>query len=123
MADETGDWEAKWELLMADAWADPDLKKRLLADPAAVLKERGMAPPEGVEVKVVAETEKSLCLVLPVKPAEGELSEEELEGVAGGFCFPPPRPCCGPPRMCCGPPRMCRPMCRGGGRPCRGCRP
>jgi hypothetical protein len=37
----------KWELLVADLWADPALKKRLLDDPAAVLKERGIAFPEG----------------------------------------------------------------------------
>ena len=35
----------RWGLLVADAWADDALKKRLLSDPAAVLKERGITTP------------------------------------------------------------------------------
>ena len=71
------DWELKWELLVADAWADPALKKRLLENPAAVLKEEGLEAPYGVEVKVVESTDKVLYLVLPHNPI-GELSEQEL---------------------------------------------
>jgi len=80
------DWELRWELLVADVWADPALKKRLLKDPAAVLKERGISPPKGVQVQVHEETDAVMHLVIPTKPAEGELSEKELETVAGGHC-------------------------------------
>jgi len=99
------DWELKWDLLLADAWADPALKKRLLENPAAVLKERGIAVPEGVQIKVIEDTEKVEHLVIPTAPAEGELSEQELASVAGGHC-----------RGC----RGCRGC--GGCRGCRGCR-
>jgi hypothetical protein len=102
------DWELKWDLLLADAWADPALKKRLLENPAAVLKERGISVPEGVQVKVIEDTEKVEHLVIPTPPAEGELSEQELSSVAGGHC----RGCRG-----CGGSRGCR-----GCRFCRGCR-
>jgi hypothetical protein len=83
------DWAVKWDLLVADAWSDPELKKRLIADPAAVLKQRGIQPPPGVKIKVIEETDDSMCLVLPAKPAEEELSAEQLESVAGGHegCF------------------------------------
>ena len=66
----TDDWSVKWGLLVADAWADPALKKRLLQEPLTVLKERGIEPPAGTQVKVVEETDKSLCFVLPPPPAE-----------------------------------------------------
>jgi hypothetical protein len=104
---QSADWELKWELLVADAWADAALKKRLLENPAVVLKERGISFPEGVQVKVLEDTDKVEHLIIPSKPAEGELSEEELASVAGGHC----RGCRG-----CG--------CRGcrGCRYCRGCR-
>jgi hypothetical protein len=97
----------RWELLVADAWADPALKKRLLENPAAVLKERGISIPEGVQVKVVEDTDKVEHFVIPTRPAEGELSEEELSSVAGGAYY-----CRGCER--------CR-GCRGCER-CRGCR-
>jgi len=86
MAEQSDGWEIKWELLVADAWADPELKKRLIADPATVLKERGLKPPAGITLKVVESTESVQYLVLPPKPAGGELSEEQLESVAGGYC-------------------------------------
>jgi hypothetical protein len=80
------DWELRWGLLVADAWADDALKKRLLSDPAAVLKERGIKSPPNVQIKTIEDTANVMHLVLPVKPAEGELSEEELSTVAGGHC-------------------------------------
>jgi hypothetical protein len=78
------DWELKWELLVADAWADAGLKKRLLENPTAVLKERGIDVPQGCQVKILEDSDKVEHFVLPTKPAEGELSEQELSSVAGG---------------------------------------
>lgn len=118
MAEQQSDWGLKWELLVADAWDDPALKQRLLDDPEAVLKERGITPPAGKEFKVEEESDV-IYLVLPPKPAEEELSEEQLETVAGGHpCWPPcgPPPCGGGP---CGRPPCGRPPCGRGpcGRP------
>jgi hypothetical protein len=75
-----------WQRLIARAWSDPALKARLLADPAAVLKENGVTVPAGVTVRVVEDTDAVLNLVLPVKPAPAELSDEELRQAAGGGC-------------------------------------
>src|SRR5919107_3807179 len=68
---------------------DEDFRRRLLEDPkAAVERELGSALPEGVQVRVVEETPDTIYLVLPSASAlgdrGGELSEEELEAVAGG---------------------------------------
>ena len=71
---------------MARAWSDSALKKKLLADPASVFKENGMIVPKGMTINVVENTDKVVNLVLPVKPSPAELSAEELQQVAGGYC-------------------------------------
>ena len=45
-----------------------------------------MIVPAGVTVKVTENTDKVVNLVLPVKPAAEELTEEELHQIAGGGC-------------------------------------
>ena len=55
--------------------ADKDLK--------AVLAAKGIAVPAGVAVKVLDNTDKLMHVVLPLPPSV-ELSEEDLEKVAGG---------------------------------------
>ncbi len=70
--------------VVAKAWSDDAFKAQLLSDPAAALKEAGVAVPDGVEVKVVENTETLFHLVLPPRPDE-ELSDEALDKVAGGF--------------------------------------
>lgn len=74
--------------LISKAWKDEAFKQELLSNPKAVIsRELGTQIPDNVEVKVLEETPTSLYLALPVKPsigAEGELSDEELEAVAGG---------------------------------------
>jgi hypothetical protein len=86
MAGEQLDFETKWGELVSKAWSDAALKKRLLADPAAVLKEHGLIVPKGITVKVVENTDKVIHLTLPQPPTAAELSEEELQQVAGGHC-------------------------------------
>jgi hypothetical protein len=86
MAGEQLDFETKWGELVSKAWSDAALKKRLLADPAAVLKEHGLIVPAGITVKVVENTDKVVHLTLPTAPSAAELSEQELQAVAGGFC-------------------------------------
>ncbi len=51
---------------IAQAWEDEEFKKRLLADPATVLKEGGIEIPEGTTVKVVERKENQIPL--PPKP-------------------------------------------------------
>ena len=83
MSREQRDEQAKaYGRIVAKAWADEAFKQRLLADPAAVLKAEGLAVPEGVELRLVENTDKVVHLTLPAKPAE--LSDEQLDDVAGG---------------------------------------
>ncbi len=69
--------------IIAKAWRDPAFKAKLMADPQATLKEAGVAVPAGVTVTVVENTAQHFHLVLPPKPT-GVLSDEALDGVAGG---------------------------------------
>jgi hypothetical protein len=78
--------EDRWQQLVARAWSDPALKAKLLTDPAAALKEEGVNLPAGMKVNVVENTDTVLNLVMPVKPAPSELSEDELMGVSKGNC-------------------------------------
>jgi hypothetical protein len=82
----------KIEKIIATAWIDEGFKQRLLSDPAASLKEEGVEIPPGVEVRIVEDTETVQHLVLPMKPSSKELSDEQLVGVAGGYCggYEPP---------------------------------
>ena len=65
--------------LVRKALSDPEFEKRLLADPEQVLKEEGWQIAEGMEIRVVQNTEKIRYLTLPAGP---NLSDEELETVA-----------------------------------------
>jgi hypothetical protein len=75
-----------WSQIVARAWADEDFKRRLLADPAAVLAEHGLDLPAGTEVRVMEDTERARHFTLPLNPV-GELVDEELVGVAGADSF------------------------------------
>jgi hypothetical protein len=73
----------KYGQVVAKAWADEAFKQRLLAEPATVLREQGIELPDGLDVRVVENTDTIAHLVLP-KPPQGELSVTELDQVAGG---------------------------------------
>lgn len=68
---------------------DDDFRRRLLEDPrSTVEQELGARLPEGIRVVAVEETSDTIYLVLPsASPAGqgGELSDRELESVAGGW--------------------------------------
>jgi hypothetical protein len=75
--------------LIEKSLQDESFRRRLLEDPkAAVEQELGARLPEEVRVVTVEESAETIYLVLPSTPmagAEGvELSDQELESVAGG---------------------------------------
>jgi hypothetical protein len=73
--------------LAVKAWKDEAFMKALKADPKAVInKEYGVKIPDNVNVEVIEETASKLYLRLPPNPADLELSDEQLEAVAGGEC-------------------------------------
>jgi hypothetical protein len=75
--------------IIAKAAKDEAFKKALLANPKAALEsEFGVKLPEDVSYKVLEETANQQYLVLPAVPPaapEDELSDAELEEVAGGL--------------------------------------
>jgi|SwirhisoilCB1_FD_contig_31_17859603_length_421_multi_6_in_0_out_0_1 hypothetical protein len=79
----------RWAQLVAQAWSDDKLKQRLIQNPAAVMREHGISVPQGVELKVVENTDKVNYLTLPAKPSGDvtELNMADLAGVAGGWCL------------------------------------
>jgi hypothetical protein len=85
--------------VVARAWSEEAFKERLLAEPGAVLREQGLEIPAGVDVRVIEDTAEAVHLVLPPRPTsvKGDLSDEELERVAGGYCALPTQGICGLP--------------------------
>jgi hypothetical protein len=81
----SSDWAQKWGEIVSKAWSDEGFKKRLISEPAAILKENALEIPPGVQVKVVENTDKVLHLVLPPKASSHELSEADLAALAGGM--------------------------------------
>jgi len=78
-------WDYQWGQIVGRAWADGDFKKRLFADTAGVLTEYDLAPPAGLRVEVIENSEwvpestpEVLYLVLPARPSDEDLSEDEL---------------------------------------------
>ena len=67
---------------------DEELRRRLLSDPkGTVEQELGAKLPERIEIRAVEETLETIYLVLPPRSSDpgGELSERELQAVAGGW--------------------------------------
>ena len=75
----------KWAAIVAQSWLDETLRRRLLEEPAAVLREHGVELPENTRVQAVEGDVNTLILPTPRRPEGMELSEEELEAVAGGL--------------------------------------
>jgi flagellar basal body rod protein FlgC len=83
---------------------DEDFRQRLLSDPkGAIEEELETRLPQEVQVQAVEESAETIYLVLPPAPSraneqgEVELSDRELEGVAGagtwGDCTLPAHAC------------------------------
>ncbi|ACC81665.1 NHLP leader peptide family RiPP precursor [Nostoc punctiforme] len=74
--------------IIAKAWKNEAFKQELLTNPKPIIEQEfGVELPAELNVSVYEENSTSLYFVLPILPQiEGrELSEEELESVAGGF--------------------------------------
>lgn len=77
--------------IIARAWLDEDFKKRLLGEPATVLKENGIQIPEGMTAKIVERKENEIQIPPPVAPKDLGFSVEELQERAQAFtlaCVP-----------------------------------
>lgn len=70
--------------VIAKAWADEAFKQKLMSDPKNAMKEMGVVFADNVNVKVCENTADTFHFVLPRKP-EGNLSEEELKKMSGGW--------------------------------------
>jgi hypothetical protein len=68
--------------LLARAAREPELRERLLRDPHGTLRSEGFAVAPDLQLKVVTNDASALHFVLPA--AEAELSEADLDAVAGG---------------------------------------
>ena len=76
--------------LFAACWKDDALKARFMADPKAVLAERGIDVPDNMDVKVVENSDNTVHITMPMAPdGHEELSMEELSNVAGGAAAMP----------------------------------
>jgi hypothetical protein len=75
----------KWLQLVTQVRADKALKQRLIDTPIAVLKEQGINVRDGLDIRVVENTDNVVYLTLP---AAAELSREltvsELDAAVGG---------------------------------------
>jgi hypothetical protein len=74
----------------AQSVQDSDFRAALLKDPkAALAEEYGLEPSffAKFNVRVVAEEPNELVITIPAAAAEGELTDDQLEAVAGGAAF------------------------------------
>jgi hypothetical protein len=82
-----------WSQIVASAWCDDGVMKRLRSNPLEVFAEHNLEVPEdtdvrvleGPEVKVVAHSDNVRHFFLPFSPPD-ELTDEDLVGGAVAWC-------------------------------------
>jgi hypothetical protein len=72
------------DLIARFAVENPKYRQALLTDPKAVIERQLNTSLGSTKVKAVAETADTVYVVVPHVAAEGELSDADLERVAGG---------------------------------------
>jgi hypothetical protein len=99
MADQRTRREVELQLI-EKAWKGDAFRQALLTDPqGAVERELGAKLPAGLQVKLLEESADTFYLVLPANPDRapaGELSDQQLEAVAGGWTGSDCGSVCGP---------------------------
>jgi hypothetical protein len=90
MLKQSVNWDYQWGQIVSRAWGDNNFNQRLISDPTSVLAEYDLPLPAGQRVAVLEnphqipeDTDDVMHLVLPGKPSDSELSEEELGGAGG----------------------------------------
>jgi Nitrile hydratase, alpha chain len=75
--------------LIEKCWKDPEFRREVLKDPKGMLEAfLGKTLPTNLQVIIHEEDEKTLHFAIPPPPTNAtELSDEELERVAGGTEF------------------------------------
>jgi hypothetical protein len=99
--------ELLWSQIVARAWCDEALMRRLRSEPRSVLAEHDMEVPEGMEVQVVEGAEVAVVedrdsvryLALPDCPPD-DLSEEDLTVSPLAGCFSAACVACGACARC-----------------------
>ena len=93
------DTSQAWSKVIARTWSDESFKSELMSDPKPLLGEYGIHDLDAYHVKVVEDPNARVgdwhiqgrgpsatyIVAIPPKP-NGELSDSELEGVAGAGC-------------------------------------
>jgi hypothetical protein len=83
--------------LIEKAMKDESFRKQLIENPGATIEaEMGWKVPEMLKIKVLEEDLQTVYLVLPIFPnkiTEAELTNAELESIAGGDCVLTNSPC------------------------------
>ena len=82
-ANEFGNYLYGYYDSLARVAGDPELRGRMHADPAGVLREQGINVLPGLDLRVVETSPEVLYFVLPPNP-NASLSDSSLEDVAGG---------------------------------------
>jgi hypothetical protein len=76
---------------LAPTVTEVEARAAFLADPRAALSAAGLEVPEWVQVVAIEGEAPVLSVTLPPMLADGELSEADLTGVAGGsgegYCY------------------------------------
>ena len=73
------------DLVSKFAVENPKYRPALVKDPKGVIEKQLNASLGPLQIKAVVETADTAYVVVPHVPGEGELSDQDLEKVAGGF--------------------------------------